>query len=130
MAATITSMPRTTGPEQCDYTSRPILLSEMDDIVGRLLRKKYKKNFDTMKARYAGFVEERETYVVGYDVWFWDDDQIFDGSVMTYFKLDQASGEIYLHYMDDVVEGKLCDERGGALEKIPDCMYDCVKRFY
>lgn len=77
------------------------------------------------EGRSFAYVRDRNIYVATFDVWWRDDVDIVDGSYVVYCTIDPKTEWIDILDIDGV-PGKLCDEEGSVIERIPTSFEDSL----
>lgn len=81
-------------------------------------RRMYLNHLESYEPYSLSFVEDRGIYVACFDAWWWDDEDLVDGSYVVYCTLNTTTG--WTDILDtDSVERRLCEEEGSVLDRIP-----------
>lgn len=97
------------------HDARGILSAIVDDVGSRL-----PCEVEKYEATSLWYDDEIDVYAATFDVWVRDDeDQLSDGSFVVHCRLSWNS-EVSVVKIDEV-EGKLSEERGGAIHVLRDC---------
>lgn len=97
--------------------------------LGKAFRRMYRNVLQGYDPYSLSYVPERDLYVATFDVRWWDDEDIVDGSFAVYCTIHPSTGHVTVVDIDSV-DGILCGQEGSVLERVPRSFESSIEHLY